>query len=527
MNSYQMYNKRNTPQSAPIPGANQVQNNAGGFVYQLNDWGRLDRFLLIGSDKPTYYCGAKKMTFDNAKVLEALIAQDGPRVVRRIVEISHAGRAPKNDPALFALALCASAADKDTRLEALHNLPKVARTGTHLFQFMGFAEQFRGWGKAMRAAVGAWYLDKPNNSLVYQAIKYQQRGGWSHRDALRLAHPKTDDPVKAEVFRWIVDGWPEVGEAPHPDANLVLIWAMERLKGASVKEACRLISDYELPFEVVPTEMLKERVVWEALLPNMGITAIVRNLGRLTANGVLSSAAAASFVTGELTNENTLKRVHPINLLIALGTYQQGRGDKGSLEWTPITKIVDALDEAFYAAFDAVEATGKRMMLALDVSGSMAMATVGETRLTPRAVSAALALVTKATEKEAYVMGFSNRFMPLDISPRRRLDDNIRAISNLPFEGTDCALPMLYALENKISIDTFVIYTDNETWAGKVHPSQALRQYREKTGINAKLIVVGMTSTGFTIADPEDSGMLDVVGFDAALPSLIEQMALM
>ncbi len=44
---------------------------------------------------------------------------------------------------------------------------------------------------------------------------------------------------------------------------------------------------------------------------------------------------------------------------------------------------------------------------------------------------------------------------------------------------------------------------------------QALRDYRKKTGIAAKLVVVGMVSNGFSIADPDDGGMLDVVGFDA------------
>ena len=84
---------------------------------------------------------------------------------------------------------------------------------------------------------------------------------------------------------------------------------------------------------------------------------------------------------------------------------------------------------------------------------------------------------------------------------------------------------MLHAIEQRLEVDTFVIYTDNETWSGKVHPHQALRRYRECSGIDARLIVVGMTSTGFSIADPDDPGMLDVVGFDAAVPSLITEFA--
>ena len=45
--------------------------------------------------------------------------------------------------------------------------------------------------------------------------------------------------------------------------------------------------------------------------------------------------------------------------------------------------------------------------------------------------------------------------------------------------GTDCALPMLHAIEMKYSVDVFIVYTDNETWFGSVHPSEALKRYRK------------------------------------------------
>ena len=53
-----------------------------------------------------------------------------------------------------------------------------------------------------------------------------------------------------------------------------------------------------------------------------------------------------------------------------------------------------------------------------------------------------------------------------------------------------------------------------------------LRRYREKTGIDARLIVVAMTSGGFTLADPSDAGMLDVVGFDASAPQIIRDFVM-
>jgi 60 kDa SS-A/Ro ribonucleoprotein len=170
-------------------------------------------------------------------------------------------------------------------------------------------------------------------------------------------------------------------------------------------------------------------------------------------------------------------------------------------------------------------------------------AVAGVPGLTPRDASAALALVTAATEPDYDVVGFfagkrgfkkrgrqlysgyAEGLTPLSISPRQRLDDVVKTVSNLPFGGTDCALPMLYAQAAEREFDTFVIYTDSETWAGDVHPVQALRDYRHASGIDARLVVVGMVSNGFSIADPNDPGMLDVVGFDTATPPLISDFA--
>ncbi|MEZ4300268.1 MAG: TROVE domain-containing protein, partial [Polyangiaceae bacterium] len=149
--------------------------------------------------------------------------------------------------------------------------------------------------------------------------------------------------------------------------------------------------------------------------------------------------------------------------------------------------------------------------------------------------SAAMAMATARVESDYAVVAFTaapngyggqwgggtSGLTPLPLSGTQRLDAVLDTVSGLPFGGTDCALPMVWAQKNKVPVDTFVIYTDNETWAGAVHPFQALREYRQKMGRPAKLIVVGMTSTGFTIADPTDAGMLDVVGFDSAAPQVM------
>src|SRR5213075_1240072 len=91
-------------------------------------------------------------------------------------------------------------------------------------------------------------------------------------------------------------------------------------------------------------------------------------------------------------------RVHPIAVLAALRTYAAGHGARGRGTWSPVREVVDALDDAFYTSFGNVEPAGKRLLLALDVSGSMTGGSVaGVPGLSPRDASAALALVTAAT----------------------------------------------------------------------------------------------------------------------------------
>jgi hypothetical protein len=109
---------------------------------------------------------------------------------------------------------------------------------------------------------------------------------------------------------------------------------------------------------------------------------------------------------------------------------------------------------------------------------------------------------------------------PITGLPTMSIADALSLV-DLPFSSTDCALPMIRALENKEEVDAFVIYTDSETYMGKIHPQAALEQYRAATGIDAKLIVVGMTSNCLTIADPKDMNTLNLAGFDTATPRLI------
>jgi len=547
-----------TPQSRPIPGKDMVANHAGGFVFKLDAWKRLDRFLILGSESATYYATEHKLTEENVAGMLALLAQDGSRFVSVVIGMLASGRAPKPDSAIFALALAASKGDDATRKAALAAVPTALRTGTHLLKFVAMATELRGWGRGLRTAVRNWFRARGNETLALQLVKYRQREGWSMRDLLRLSKPVPKDEVQGKLFGWTARRgeaeWSRTESAPNHKA-LAFVWAVEqahrwlppsapeafgpridiRLKPeaapprTSLAPWLELIRKYHLPREALPTEALNKAEVWEALLQEMPMTAMIRNLGVMSRLRLLTPGSEAEqLVTARLMDAARIRaaKVHPIQVLSALRTYSSGRGYRSRAKWKVSEKVVAALDDAFELSFGAVEPAGARQLLALDVSGSMGMGEIaGVPGLTPSAATAALAVVAARTEPWTEVMGFGDRFRPLGITAKDRLPEAMKKVTDLTFGSTDASLPMIWAMRRRLAVDTFVVLTDNETWAGEIQPVQALESYRQASGINAKLIVVGMTSTGFTIADPEDAGMLDVVGFDGATPALMAKFA--
>lgn len=513
-----------TPQSAPLPG--QASNNAGGFSWTLDDRARLRRFLVLGTEGGTYYASERKLTLENVGVLDRILDASEYAALQAVADIEYvsmAGIAPKNDPALFALAYLAKKGKPATRAAAFEVLPNVARTGAHLLHFVDFVDKLGGWGRGTRRAVGRWFTTLGVDKLAYQLVKYQSRDGWRMRDVLRLAHPRPTSPIQDQVMRWAVGKEPE-GMLPE------VLEGYRRIQTANTaREAADIIRKSNLPREAVPTQWLTERPVWEALLEGGGTTMVTRNLGNLTRLGVLGDQAALDRVL-HLLGEESVRRslIHPIQVLAALKTYAQGHGERGTNVWTPVQKVVDALDAAFYSSFHNVQPAGKRTYLALDISGSMFSNQIaGIPGLDAATASAAMAMVTMAAEPHCDVFGFTTKYEPLALSPRRRLDDNLEVMRKASHRmgGTDCAKPMLHAAETSSQVDTFQVYTDSETWAGRVHPSVALDDYRRRFNQRAKLIVVGMTATQFTIARPDDPGSLDVVGFDASAPALMADFA--
>ena len=513
----------------------QVPNWAGGWTFAVPGEARILRFLTIGTEGGTFYASERKLTKANANVVLTWARERPEQLAELAAQVSESGRAPRNNAAIFAVVAAMSLGNTtEGRQAAAARFSRVVRIGTHLFIAAGYLEQFRGWGRGARRAFASWYTERDADALAYQLIKYRHRYDWTHRDVLRSAHSTKalDSTAQGAVLDWLCGRTPRGTDrlpAVIEGYELAREMGRDQLSHASAKGYAQLVRDYPgLPWEALPDEAITQAEVWRALIENgLPVGALLRQLPRLTRLGVLAPMSEhLAMVTERLTDAEVLRRgrIHPVAILIALKTYVTGRSEKGDSTWTPVPQVAAALNDAFYLSFGTVEPAGKRTMIALDVSGSMNSATAGY-NLRCSEVTAAMSLVVMKTEPSWGVYGFNQGIKPLNLSPHMALEDVARRVAGLTYGGTDCALPMLWAAKNRMEVDTFTTYTDNETWAGSVHPHEALAAYRQQTGIAARHQVIAITPTDFTIADPDDPGTLDVSGFDAAVARLLADHA--
>ena len=576
-----------------------------------------------------------------------------------------------------------------------------SRTGIEIANLMTKYQNREGWTikdvltlihidpKKMKDDGGRLAIDNVFGRSVAQSLVAQQ----SRNSATSQPHAS---PLSIEETPSPSLGCGTPGGHPGTEPVAVLLSAIKEIRDivlrttatsqAELDRIVHLINTAGLCREHLPSQLFKHRKVWEALLLNKGangkgkgmpLTALIRNLGKLSTTeiGIIdpnynpkthhaaSAAAAAAhpswggvppteYIIRRLTDARDIKysRVHPYNILVAMMTYRKGCGDKGSLNWIPSVPILDALDHAFKLAFQNVTPTGKRIKIALDVSGSMssnfctgspivncAIGSVAMMMMTlyvenqhrwnpqhnhqPAAVSepaspwtttqlpdgrtlyentktkqcqftlppppqhnqSSVATAVRgripledykktkqylglpntveepksgyyssytppaqhhylpdlypapAPQSNVTICAFSNTIIdltnaivgymdatidPVTGLPTMKIADALKLV-DMPFSSTDCALPMVQALQTREKVDAFVIYTDSETYMGKIHPQAALEEYRREMRIDAKLIVVGMTSNCLTIADPNDLNTLNLAGFDTATPRII------
>ena len=475
---------------------------------------RLETFLTLGGDPGSYRAAHFGFHADAGRTVKDSLRADGPAAVRLIEEVSESGRALSHDAALFALALASSPefADAETNAAALHALPKVARTGAHLCKYASYVGSVRGWGRGLRSAVADWYTSKQVQELATQILKHRHRKGWSHRDLLRLSHPKPPTPDHNALFQWAVEG--ELGHLAAPNiasGKLRQIYAFEQLKRTTDEiEMVRLVEDYRLTHDIIPPSCRKSAAVWEALLGSMPYMAMVRNLGHMTAAGLIApQSAATALVVMRLVDRGRIRRanVHPASLLSALAKYRSG-------PWQASSVVASALEDALHLAFANIEPSGQRLFLGIDASLLANDARChGICRVPAAHAAATMAMEFARVDPHSHIALLDREPAFIDIAKTANLGDVCGAMTRASGPA-DPSTAIEYARENGMQVDAFVFFTGSL-------PLEALEAYRRQSGIPAKLVIIATEAADFEGTVPQH--VMRVAGFDPMVPRAIRQ----
>lgn len=615
--------------SGPIVGreSDMMPNRGGGYGFRTYFETHVTRIIILGT-AAGYYTDAKHNTDEGIISIKQYITEGkGPEILAIVKDVYEKGRAAKQDPTFFVLALLCRSDDLELR-KAAWNVVIDLRTFSHLCSFLNFygkAATSKGWGRLPKTSLQKWILRQEPRDLAYQVFKYLSREGWTFRDMLRCIHidPSQLAPGMQLVLKLmskygsknmttqesfdvafefaqelskitlnaIVVNLLSNTEQTEPCSILSLESDVNYLRGimymktvsennVNYTEMTKQIQEHKFTREFLPTWALNNIDIWVALLLDtanncikMPLTGLIRNLGSMTSRGVFTRYPNLSLMVSEyLTNEQVIRksRVHPATVVVAWKQYASGHGEKGSSSWTPDSVIVSALEKNVNISFGNVKPTGRNVLHCFDGSRSMMSPMEVVKCMTSAEAVGLLGLVCSKTEKpetQRYCIfssggsnvsynyvntglkeinmtpdmslaaatkitqltnwGSTNISLPID----QKIKEFRNALSKLSVQKQSAfnkALPekdqevlkMIRYETNLFLPDAFVVYTDNDVNSGR-YPSVALQEYRNVTGINARLAVVATQSSHVSVADPTDAGQMNFVGFDSQLPQLL------
>lgn len=511
------------PVQVPVD-SHQVRNDAGGYVYQMGEKSRIFQFLVMGTTN-SYYTSREELLDSRLKDVRVLVNKYPVWTLEKVTSVDARGISQKHNALILVCAILLYHEDQNVRSLARKTLKPLIRTGYHALSYLNYINAVRnferaqgrkaGFGRAKVSVLRDWLEGLSSRELVLQRIKYHNRDGMRLEDIFNFAHPNMlkGGVIKDLISHWIMGTLTEednailaaMVESGDENAKQINAWAVINNPGVSIEEAAMLIRENKLPRESVPTHFLKHQAIWGALLNHMPIHGLIRNLRVMHDNGFLNSESRKQ-ILARLTDVDALKksRVTPMDILKAWGMLKD-RDDK----------VAMVLEKTFMKLMKVQDKVNAKVLVAVDVSGSMGIYLSDTQREGLRAIEVAtgMALAAKNAFTHVDIMGFSTYTAKLI---RESLDPN-EAWDNWG-DGTTASLAVDYMNNSNTVYDAVLFITDNDTWLGN-HVQSEVRKYRNRFNVPTVLAVNGTKMSGQTLADPNDFLSLDLSGF---VPEVLE-----
>ncbi len=480
-----------------LPAATS-RNEAGGLAYARRPESALALYAATGCLNNTFYASAEQQLDHVLK----LCAQVEPAFVAKTAIYTRQRGHMKDMPAL----LLASLTSRDG--EAFERaFGRVIDNGRMLRNFVQIVRSGqigrKSLGSRPKRLVRQWLDHASVDQLLNAAIGNQP----SLADVIKMVHPKPADAERAALYAWLL-GKP-VDEAALP----AKVRAYEAFKRSQSAPMPKLPMQYfsSLPLTASHWIHLARTVSWQTLR---------MNLNTFQRHGVFDDKAAVYEIVARLTDADEIRnaRVFPYQLLSA---YHAASGLPAA--------IVEALQDAMEIATRQVPALEGDVVVAVDVSGSMASPVTGyrkgaTTKMRCVDVAALVAACIQRNHKGARVMPFDTEVRKLRLNPRDSVMTLATQLAGLCGGGTAVSAPLAQLNRDKSRVDLLVLVSDNESWRD-TRNGGATATMREWAQIkarcpDARLVCIDLqpTATSQTVESPD---VLHIGGFSDAVFDLL------
>ncbi|NUS59861.1 MAG: RNA-binding protein [Lysobacter sp.] len=431
-----------------------VRNEEGAPAYARSPEQALALFAATGCLNGTFYASAETQFGTVMKLCDRVSPDFVARTAVYARQVGHM----KDMPAL----LLATLASRDAVLLA-RAFPHVVDNARMLRNFVQVIRSGRTGRKSLgtlpKRLVREWIDRASAEQLVQAAVGNNP----SLADVIRMVHPKPDDATRAALYAWII-GKPFDENALPPKVRAYE--AFKREPHAALPE---------VPFQYL-TSLKLDAAHWKTLARKVSWQTLRMSLNTFARNGVFNEdAEMVTAVAARLRSKSEIERarVFPYQLLAA---WHAGIALPGEIQL--------AMQDAMEIATRNVPAIDGRVVVAVDVSGSMSSPITGYRKGSTSSmrcvdVAALIAACLQRTNPTARVLPFDHIVRRVALNPRDSVMTQATRLASLGGGGTAVSAPLLKLNSDRAEVDLLVIVSDNESWfdARRGGPTEAMRQW--------------------------------------------------
>lgn len=538
---------------------------------------KFKRYLYFLSENHHYVVKKKEDIFD--KTIDSLLNLVAQEKFKKVIEIIEQAIKfdwlPNRNLVLHVLALCTHFTDNaELKTAAYKCASNFIRNAEELFQYIKYERALQvNASRGLRRVINDWYIKQELPRLLSEVTLIRSHHGWTHRDALKVAHVKASDTERRVLLAYACRGLDHARKEAKEEKGLDKTF--EKLEAADHWRRC---SDEQKALELIknkgtgesneaPGPLIRSAPIWAALVPNMPLEQLASNLGRFHRLGMFRTgqpaleAVVERFGNVEAAKASGLK---PADVLVRMKTFERPRppdvhlraaqakkedsehppnDDAKPVQYSRSHAVTAALGKLLHSTMRNVKATGRRYVIAVELRPKDALlrSCFGCQPVRYAEAAALLVLQLARAERDVQVLWFNGADVtPVQLANPKgvtlnQLMQRMREAAETSKPGALPARPVRWALDNNRHVDVFVNVLVTGDSPGRVPRAErraddadlvrTLSRYRNRLR-QPRSRVFNVALCGRSMQHfPAVPGLLNVAGYSAGVPALLQAFA--